>query len=157
MLTDSMAQLCLWTQKLYETNKETLGLEDVFYGDQERIPRVPALCVETGEKNRELNGAPRRTLVTLTFYLIVYHELVGNENVTRDTREKVDKLAESIETLFHQDGQMKDSVKDPDFPDQVIDSMVVLMEHGYQQKKNSLYRATRLTIQATSQVQLPYA
>jgi hypothetical protein len=130
-----------------EAAKVTLGIVDVYYGDQQRIPRTPAVCVEPGGKTRELNGLPRRTAIRLTVYLIIYHyQLTGPEAI----RENNDELAEDIEDFLHLDAQFRVG---GDMT--VISSLVTAVESGYQQNRNSLFRASRLTLEADSQEQLP--
>lgn len=148
-LHDSYVQLAKDVQLRMEANMVTLGLQDVFYGDQSRIPRTPAVCIEPGGKERVLNGMPRRTDVTLTVYLLVYHyQLTGPEAV----RENNDNLAEDIEAVLHLDAQFRDVGGAPT----VVDSMVRNIESGVQAKTNSLFRASRLTFEARSQIQLPF-
>lgn len=142
-MTGSLYVLSKWIETQLETNKAALGLQDVFYGDQDRIPRTPAACVEPGEKRRELNGAPRRTMVTFVIYILVYHNPVKTVEAIRND---LTALAELIETLIHSDAQMGDNV---------IDSLVVQLEDGFLQRSNTLFRASRLTVEARQQVQLP--
>lgn len=147
-LIDSLYTLSKIVHDALEANKEALGLNVVYYGDQERIPYTPAACIEPGDKSRRLNGAPRRTEVTLTCYVILYlYNVASPESV----REGVDSLAEDIETFLHMDAQLRDG----DLVPQVIDSLVTNVESGYQPKRNSLFRASRLTFEARSQVLLP--
>lgn len=147
-LTDSYVTVARYIETLLVNNKTTLGLQDVFYGDQERIPRTPAAVVEPGGKQRTLNGAPRRTQVDITAYVIIYHYNLKNIETLREDN---DRLAEQIEATIHQDAQMKDGTGNM----QVVDSMVTAVESGFQPKGNSLFRASRLTIEARSQAQLP--
>jgi hypothetical protein len=142
-LTDSLVTVSKYIETMLSTNAVALNLEDVFYGDQQRIPRTPAACVESGEKRRALKGAPRMTLVDITTYIIVYHYKLKS---VQEIREDNDLLAEAIETLVHSDCKLGGYV---------IDSMVTSVESGYQMKGNSLFRASRLTIEARSQVLLP--
>jgi hypothetical protein len=142
-LTDSLVTVSKYIETMLSSNAVALNLEDVFYGDQQRIPRTPAACVESGEKRRALKGAPRMTLVDITTYVIVYHYKLKS---VQEIREDNDLLAEAIETLVHSDCKLGGYV---------IDSMVTSVESGYQMKGNSLFRASRLTIEARSQVLLP--
>jgi hypothetical protein len=142
-LTDSLVTVSKYIETMLSSNAVALNLEDVFYGDQQRIPRTPAACVESGEKRRTLKGAPRMTLVDITTYIIVYHYKLKS---VQEIREDNDLLAEAIETLVHSDCKLGGYV---------IDSMVTSVESGYQMKGNSLFRASRLTIEARSQVLLP--
>lgn len=146
-ITDNAVMCRFLTDKLNGA-KNALQLADVFYGDQERLPRTPAACVEPGEKQRELNGAPRRTMITFTNYVIVYHNPV---KTATKIREEDDQRAEAIERFIHADPYFADNLG----ADQVIDSLVTSIESGYQMKNNTLYRASRLTIEARQQEQLP--
>lgn len=147
-LIDSYVTLAQIIETKLKDNATPLGLAAVYYGDQERIPFTPAVCIEPGGKNRRLNGAPRRTEVDLTCYIIVY---LYNIASPEDVRLADDSLAEDIETLLHTDAQLRDGSLVP----QVIDSMVTSIESGFQPKRNSLFRASRLTFEARSQVLLP--
>jgi hypothetical protein len=147
-LTDSYVDLAKDVQTRLEAAAVSLGLTAVYYGDQDRIPTTPAACVEPGDKDRELNGMPRRTEVEMTVYVILY---LYNLKSPEEIREDVDTIGEAVESLLHTDAQLRGVGGEPT----VIDSMVRRVESGYQQKRNSLFRATRLTFVARSQVQLP--
>lgn len=149
--TSSIPVLCGFLKDKLEANQVALGLIDIYYGDQARIPRTPAACVEPGGKDRTLNGAPRRTQVDVTIYILVYHAPLQSAETTR---EQDDLIAEAIETLIHADNYFKDLTNMAD-PDQVIDSMVRRIESGYQMRANTMFRASRLTIEARVQEQLP--
>jgi hypothetical protein len=120
-----------------------LGLAQVYFGDQQNIPLTPVACVDPGGKSRALDGAPRRTLTVMTNYVLVYHYEVKS---LQDVREDAERLAEAVETLIHADPYMTDSV---------VHSLVTSVESGYLSRRNSLYRASRLTVEATVQAQLP--
>jgi hypothetical protein len=138
-----IVEMGTYLQNLIESNKASLGVQDVYYGDQANIPRTPTVCMEPGEKTRSPNGVPRRTLVTITNYLIVYHSEVAS---MQTVRLEDDQLAEAIETLVHTDATMGGLV---------IDSLVASVESGYLQRARAMFRASRLTVSATVQEQLP--
>lgn len=140
----SYVDMADYLKTLIETNRTSLGLADVYYGDQNNIPRTPSACVDPGGKDRGLNGAPRRTLVTLTNYVLIYHNKMTSTEIIR--RED-DQRAEAIEKLIHQDSQMGGLV---------IDSMVTGIESGYLMRERTMFRASRLTIEAHVQEMLPY-
>jgi hypothetical protein len=142
-LTNQLKPVADFLEALLETNKGALGLQDVFYGDQNRIPRTPTACVDPGEKRRQLNGAPRRTQLDIVIYILVYHNAVTNVEVLAKTN---DKLSEDIETVIHVDAQMGGLL---------IDSMVTNIEFGYASRGKTLYRVSRLTVEGRSQAQLP--
>jgi hypothetical protein len=142
-LTDSIEATTEFTQAKITAAKADLGLADVWRGDQQKLPRYPACCVIAGPKNRELNGMPRKTLVTLEMYVQIYHGAVSDVQLN-DTIATT--LTEAVETLLHADSTLGGLV---------IDSMVNNIEPGYANKAGTLVRATRLTFLATSQVLLP--
>lgn len=123
-------------------NKESLGIEDVFYGDQNLIPRSPAVCVETGNKARALAGATRRTDNIFVVYILVYHSEIRSP---QSNRRAADALAESIETLIHQD---------PTLGGLVTHGYVTSVEPGYVDRPNTM-RACRITYEGQSRTLLP--
>jgi hypothetical protein len=142
--TDSYLVVSDFIKALLVVNKGTLGLKDVFYGDVAKVPGTPIACVEAGNKVRELNGAPRRVMTTMTTDIIVYHGAVTTTEVNQHAN---DAMAEAIETLIHQD---------PYFDGLVIDSIVRTIESSYLSRANTIYRASRLVVEYRQQVQLPY-
>ena len=142
-MSDDLYVMAKYIQSLIETNKAGLNISDVYYGDQEKIPRVPTACVDTGSKRRELSGAPRRTTVDMETYVLVYTGAVASQTANR---EQDDQIAEAVEDLIHQDATMGGLV---------IDSLVSGIEFGYALRNNSLFRTARLTVTARDQVQLP--
>jgi hypothetical protein len=142
-LTDSLKVFSEYLETLLETHKGTLGIVDIYYGDQSRIPRTPSACVDPGEKFQQLNGAPRRVAITLTTYVLIYHNPVkGVEALSKES----DAIAEAVENRIH---------LNPTFDGLVIDSLVSRIEYGYQTRGNTLYRVSRLTVEGRSQEQLP--
>ena len=142
-MSDSLYDMGKYLQTLLEGAKGGLNISDVYYGDQEKIPRVPTACVDTGAKRRELNGAPRRTQVDMETYVMIYTGAVASQSANR---EQDDQVAEAVEDLIHQDATMGGLV---------IDSLVSNIEYGYAVRSNSLFRTARLTVTARDQVQLP--
>jgi hypothetical protein len=149
-LTNKLAPIADYLETLLKANAASLGIANltdgtpaVFYGDQNRIPVTPSACVDPGEKRRELNGAPRRTAMVITVYILVYHNRVTDIEVVA---KQADALTENIETTVHTDADMGGLV---------IDSLVTSIEFGYQTRGKTLYRVSRLTVEARSQAQLP--
>lgn len=142
-MSDSIPFFANYLKTMIETNKGTLGVVDVYYGDQNKIPRTPTTCVDTGEKQRQLNGAPRRTENNITIYVVVYHYKVGS---SEENQLGADNLAEAHETLIHADPQMGSNA---------IHSLVTSIEAGFAQRGRDTYRASRLTVEIRSQSQLP--
>lgn len=144
--TDSIVVVAKYLQNWIRTAMATgpvAPLRDVYYGDQAKIPFTPVACVETGDKRRSLNGAPRRVDTPMTIYILIYHFTVGNNEVVR---EEADQLGEDVETLIHTDVRLDGLV---------IDSLVTSLEYGYARRGDSLFRTSRLTLECRQQVQLP--
>lgn len=143
-------KLSVITQYVYDKlndNAANLGLGGVAYGDQDRIPVNPYVCVEPDNKNADLNGSPRRTMNTFVIYILVYYSAVGSP---QDNRAEADILADAIEDLFNSDSHMGDA------PTGLVDHcMIASINSGYVKKGNSLMRSSRLTLTAQVQAQLP--
>lgn len=144
-MTTSVVDVAVYLQSLIEANQNALSIPNngIYYGDQQRIPVTPCVCIETGDKSSQLNGAPRRVMTTMTNYILVYHSKVAS---VEDNRKNDDLFAEAVEDLVHADASMGGLV---------IDSLVTSIEYGYQMRSNTLFRASRLTVEARQQEQLP--
>lgn len=135
-----------------DANKATFDtpVQDVFKGDQDRIPRTPAVCIELGDKSRELQGAPDMTLNTYEVLILLYHNKVQD---IQDTYEEVNHLAYQIEHLLHQDLQLKNGTSNP----YMIQGFVTRHEPGFSNKAGTIYRSARLTWTGTNKTSLPVA
>jgi len=122
----------------------------VFYGDQDRIPSTPAVCVETGDKTRTLSGAPNMTTNEFEIFILVYHDKVQDSQLTR---KEVDAIAYQIEKLIHQDLQLTNGGPTP----HMIHGFVRSHESGYTFKSGTLYRSARLTYFGMNKTSLPVA
>lgn len=79
-------------------DQNPLQIQDVWFGDQSAIPRFPAVCVEPGDTNRELQGASHRTLNTMSVYILVYH---GQMTDMATKKLECNQLAEAIVDKLH--------------------------------------------------------
>lgn len=143
VLTDSISTIGQYLFSMLDSNRVDLGLKGVWYGDQEKIPETPAACVEMGLKRRELNGTPRRTLVVIDAYIILYHERISDE---QENQRQSELKAEQVENLIHQDPQLGGLV---------VHSLITSSEPGYVQRGGAKVKASRLTVECTSQKVLP--
>jgi hypothetical protein len=144
-LATKLSEVCDRTVLLFREQAEGLGIEEsaIFYGDQERIPISPAVCVEPGEKKVELYGAGRMTEVNFVVYILTYHsELRDLESNRRDA----DRLAETITDLLNADAG---------FFGLAIHCFVSNVSSGYATKTNNTLRASRITFELKSQERLP--
>jgi hypothetical protein len=142
--TGSLVDVTDYIYDLLTANKTGLGVQDVWYGDQKKLPKTPALCVEPGTKERQLVGAPRQAQVILKVYVIAYSTSVRDEQVNRL---EADEIAEGVENLLHSDAQMGGLV---------VHSMVTAFESGYVVRGAGLVRACRVTFSMLSKTLLPY-
>lgn len=150
MTTDSYVALCDYLFNLISSNKGTVGLPtgtdvvNVFYGDQDTIQFVPAVCVEPDNKHREYNGVRRRTENSFRIGVLIYH---GKVTDPQSNRRDADVMSEAIETLIHANAT---------FGGLVISSLVSDIDSGYQRKgDNTVLRSSRLTVTGVSQTILP--
>ena len=119
------------------------GIQQVIYGDQDKIPVVPMICVEPSSKRRDISGLPRKTVIDFEAYILIYH---GGLQDTQLSRAQCDLLAEAVEARLH---------TFPACGGLVITSLVSNLESGVANKGGNFIRATRLTWTARSQVMLP--
>jgi hypothetical protein len=114
----------------------------ILYGDQNRVPVTPTVCVESGETVRALAGVGMngRTENNLTAFILVYWAQVDSNQVTKlaaeQCSENIAKLLDTNPTLaLGGDGGV------------VIHGFVTSIDPGYSFKNNNstLYYSARLT------------
>jgi hypothetical protein len=111
----------------------SLGLKDVWYGDDDLIPNTPAINVTGNNKNTELAGTGHLVYTNHTVYLTVFHSRLDAPQVTR--RES-DLLAEEVEALLH---------SDPTLGGLIIFGYVSALETGVASRGQVIMRSSRLT------------
>lgn len=116
-------------------NKDSLLLADVWEGEQNLIPRYPAVTVFAGELDREAARVSIPVTIRRDFvvYMMVYHGGAQDTQVTE--RQTLERTA-AIRALFDQDTTAGGLV---------IFGLFQRSEPGYLRKTNSLARVTRLT------------
>ncbi len=139
----NLSEVATYVHSSLLTAKVQLGIIDVWFGDQDRIPRTPAVAVEPGETSRELNGAPRRVEEQHTVYLLIYHNKVQSGS---QSRLEAQQFAEVVEDFLH---------NDPTLGGLVIHSFATANESGFSSRKGTTLVTNRVTFTATSQRQLP--
>lgn len=90
-------------ETILNTNKVSLGLDEVYYGDHNNIPVGKAVSVTAGTKRRELSGVAGpggRGMNEMDIVLFLYRSVVEDEATARLA---VDTLAEDIEDILHAD------------------------------------------------------
>lgn len=142
-LTQLTSDIAEYLVTLIDTNKIPLGIDVVYYGDQQKLDAGIVVCVEPDEKVRNLKSATRMTRVEITLQVFVYHSLVQSPITSRRDN---DKCAERIEELIH---------KYPRFGGRVIHCLVTSIKSGVATKNNTLVRASRIEVYCESQAILP--
>jgi hypothetical protein len=136
-----------WEQKFKDAG-DLLGYERdmVFYGDQDRIPGYPAICLEpdlAGYSEPSGTYLGRKTTITLSFFVLVYHGEVRDPQVNRrDADVLANECTDLVHSHFTGEGR-------------VVYCWVSSITSGYATKAGTLVRASRLTVSATTQAQLP--
>lgn len=144
-LTDKASVVAQVVLNLLSDNKDSLGLDEVYYGDQLNIPNAKCAAVRVGRKTRERAGAAGpggRMMNYMPITINVYNSTVTDE---ASARLIVDQLAEAIEDLLHQDitlgGVILDGFVSEWDPDPVF-------------RTGSMFRVVQLTFQARSKTNL---
>lgn len=106
--------------------------DDIHYGDRNKIPRYPAVCIFSGGKDRELGGNTQRTENNITVFLIIYY--AGADSVGADTK-AVDELTDLTEEVLHRDLQMRGTV---------TSGYVRTIDPGFAVRSGALIKATRI-------------
>ena len=122
-----------------------LGLQAVYYGDQNKLPVTPVACVEPEQKVRTLSDAQRGTTVDFTVSIYIYHGAIDS---VQENRRNADRMADKVEEVLHRDltcGGL------------VIHSYAESIESGYSQKAGSIQRTSRIVFTGRSKHRLPAA
>jgi len=117
----------------------SLRLKDVFYGDQELIPRVPAVTVEGGLKRRSYNQTGLQTNVDLSVFITVFHGGVKDKSVLQ---KDIDERTQLIEAALHGNPKLTTTSNTGGY---VIHSLVVSNEPGFITRGRTVFLASRLT------------
>lgn len=134
--TDSIEVVTLALVDIFETDA-TLGIKDVYYGEEANIPRTPAVAIEVS-KSRTPYQTGNNYLVTFNAVIDVFHSRYKSKQVTR---QECDQFAKSVEDLLHADLKLGGLV---------INSFVSAIQTGGLRRGTTLMQASRLTWQATS-------
>lgn len=120
-----------------EAGAPGLGILDVWYGEQLRIPRTPALAVESSFVEWKLDGvgAQGRTRNTFTIFVIGYISKLQDNQITRKA---VDEMMEDVAALY---------TADTTWGGAVIYGLPVSYEPGYTTRQGESFRVGRLTLE----------
>lgn len=145
---EEASKLTVATQGVFdilEANQTALGLTDVWYGEQLRIPRTPCIAVESGNVTRELAGMAQpggRTVNTFTIYVIGHLSILQDVQISR---KQVDELMEAVEAVLSADTSWGGTV---------IHGYPTSYEPGYSTRQGESFRSGRLTLQGITKTRL---
>lgn len=142
-LTASLSTVTQYIVDMLDTAKVSLTVDEVYYGDQEKVPNGRHIAVEPVQREREYAGAASslQMLNTFTVQIFTYVSGMGVESI----RKECDVLAEAVETLLHADVKLGGLI---------IMGWVSSNESGYVIRSGALMRCSRLTWMGTSKTLL---
>lgn len=128
-------------------------IQGVSYGDQNKLPNSPWICVEAGTKDRAWPPTPTdMTEITIEVIILIYF---SNAELSNDeVRLKTDQLSEAVEEYLNVNHRQ---LNDKDGNALVIYGYVLRNESGYKQFGNALYKSARLTWRGRSKLRLTQA
>jgi hypothetical protein len=135
--TKSIPEVTQHIVDLLTAQKDALGLIDVFYGDQDKVPKFPSVGVESMPKRRTQLDT-RKFRVDLSCGVYLYH---GMLQATYKTKKEADTLSELIENALHTDFT---------FGGLVVFGYVTRVEPGIALKSEIMVKTTRLTWEGQS-------
>lgn len=130
------------------------AFKGVSYGDQDKLPDTPWICVEPTDKVRDWPPTPTdMTEITLETAIYVYY---SDAAVSEEDRRLIaDKLGEIVEEYFNVNHRR---LQDENGNDLVIYGYCVRNESGVAQKaQRSLYKTVRLIWRGRSKLRLTQA
>jgi hypothetical protein len=138
---------------LINTNKSTLGIDEVYYGDQALIPVATACVITAGPKTTTLagvSGPGGRVFRDMTVYIGIHRQVVVdtlNADAGTEAFERLntEQLGEVVESLIHQDTTVGGLI---------IHGFVTAFEPGNTQFSNSMFRTVRLTFVGRTKLNL---
>lgn len=128
------------------------AVQDVYYGDQVKIPRSPSICVDPRQKTR--TWPPQPSLMSEILFevdLFIYHARVDG---TQTVKLECDQLSEAIEEWLNINHL---NLAAADGNQLIIHGHVVENESGVSYKSGSLFHANRLLWRAISKTRLTEA
>jgi hypothetical protein len=140
--------LALQTKLTDPASTGVTGLQAVYYGDQDKIPTTPVACVEPGPKSKQYKGVGRMSKIELTVFIYIYITTIQSPQLNLQQAVAVGEL---VEGQIDADPLLRDVHGDQ----QLIDSLVRLVEPGFKEVAGSVYRTARLTVVGQSQLILP--
>jgi hypothetical protein len=130
------------------TGLNTLGIVDLFYGDQDKLIQTPTVIIEAGDTSSPLDGLPNMVRRQHACDVIIFHAAYDSN---QSTKLQAEEYAAAIADFL--DGNLQ--LTDPQGNDPlVIHGWVALNSPGYLKVGDNKYRASRLTWQGISKTRL---
>ncbi len=100
-----MSDMSVVTQAIVDLLQDdaSLGLKEVYYGDQGGIPHVPSATVELGDKTRSYNAIGIQTNVVPQIVIVIYHGLVAD---VQHIKKELDQFVQAVEDKLHVDNTL---------------------------------------------------
>ena len=130
---------------LLEQKWKPLGLstpDDIYYGEEARYPRYPAIAVEPGPLDAEPTSTQMRMTNSFTIFVFVYEGSLKNQEVKRKDR---DLRAEAVRDHIHTDRTLGGILAHIN---------VTTIEPGISLVAQDHVLASRLTLQGISKTEL---
>ncbi len=100
-----MSDMSVITQAIVDLleGDASLGLKEVYYGDQGGIPLSPSATVELGNKTRDYNQTGLMTNVIPQIIIVIYHGLVADVQIIK---KELDQFVQAVEDKLHVDNTL---------------------------------------------------
>lgn len=153
-MADNTSSLIVVTQKIYDILEANLvaietDANDLYWGDQTKIPRVRACCVDPVEQTIGLTGAgatPRIDIIH-EVHIILYSAMMTD---SQTNRKESDNYAEQVKNVLHTPGLgLTNSIGNNGV---VLSGNVIRVNFGY--AKRGTLRAARLVWQGMSKTSI---
>jgi hypothetical protein len=150
-LTPDLEDIAEYIEALLNTNKATLVstdgsppvvIQDVWFGEQEKYPRVPCIAVEPDDAPVTLSGPTYRGETNFSVFVLIFHAGVQDNQLTR---KQVGQIGKVTQHLLNADPQMGGLL---------ISGFVANNQSGYVYRSGTMYRTVRLTYTGMSKVAL---
>lgn len=150
----AMRQVTLLRQFIDDTAFFDPPIKGVQYGDQDKLPESPWVCIEPATKTRD--WPPTMTDMTeINLETIIYVYYTDSSKSEEERRLLSDQLAETIEEYFNVNHRQ---LKDEDQNDLVIYGYCINNEAGIALKGGmSMYKAARIIWRGRSKLRLTQA
>lgn len=136
--TDSLVAVADAVKLMLENQSITLGLKDVFYGDQDLIPQFPAAAVEGQNLSERPSDTGFSKMNEFQVLVILYHSKIQDNQTTR---READLYAEAVKAVLNSDRQLGGLV---------THCWVSSTDYGYAVRSGVTIRAARILFEAVA-------